>query len=110
TTSEKRSPYRLISQREDPAIAPEVRIVSRCAYIGHFGSFHLIGEGGTAAYQLGNRKYICDLSLSSKRPPQPVLTVAVNWRFFSHLWRITTNVSFSRPGSARGLATPPAGL
>jgi hypothetical protein len=33
----------------------------RCAFLGMFGSFHLIGSKGTAAYMLGNDKYIADL-------------------------------------------------
>jgi hypothetical protein len=33
----------------------------RCAFLGPFGSFHLIGPKGTAAYLLGNEKYIADL-------------------------------------------------
>ena len=33
----------------------------RCAYIGRWGSFHLIGTGGSAAYALGNDKFVADL-------------------------------------------------
>src|SRR6266496_157237 len=33
----------------------------RCVYLGRSGSFHIIGSGGSAAYVLGNRKYISDL-------------------------------------------------
>jgi hypothetical protein len=35
-----------------------------CAYIGHWGSFHLVGSNCTAAYQLGKGKYIANLSFS----------------------------------------------
>jgi hypothetical protein len=64
--SEKRSPYQSVSQRKTSETEPEGRIITRCAYIGNFGSFHLVGVGGTAAYQLGDRKYICDLSFSKE--------------------------------------------
>jgi hypothetical protein len=33
----------------------------RCAFLGHWGSFHLIGSNGSAAYTLGINKYIADL-------------------------------------------------
>lgn len=33
----------------------------RCAFLGRFGSFTVIGSGGTAAYRLGNGRYIADL-------------------------------------------------
>lgn len=33
----------------------------RCAFLGRNGSFHLIGDSGTAAYQLGRDQYIADL-------------------------------------------------
>jgi hypothetical protein len=34
---------------------------TRFAYLGRCGSFHLIGAGGSAAYLLGNEKYVADL-------------------------------------------------
>lgn len=33
----------------------------RCAFFGRFGSFTVIGSRGTAAYRLGNGRYIADL-------------------------------------------------
>jgi hypothetical protein len=39
---------------------------TRCAYLGQCGSFHLIGDGGTAAYTLGGGQFIADLSFSSQ--------------------------------------------
>lgn len=33
----------------------------RCAFLGRFGSFTVIGSRGTAAYRLGNGRYIADL-------------------------------------------------
>jgi hypothetical protein len=40
--------------------------VTRCAYLGRCGSFHVIGTGGTAAYLLGSGEFIADLSFSSQ--------------------------------------------
>jgi hypothetical protein len=34
----------------------------RCAYIGEMGSFHLIENGGSAAYELGGERFIADLA------------------------------------------------
>jgi len=34
----------------------------RCAYLGKWGSFHLIGSAGSAAYALGNDRFIADLT------------------------------------------------
>lgn len=34
----------------------------RCAYLGRWGSFHLIGNGGSAAYTLGKDEFLADLS------------------------------------------------
>ena len=34
----------------------------RCAYLGFWGSFHLLGAGGTAAYHLDQDKFISNLS------------------------------------------------
>src|SRR4051794_28327941 len=35
----------------------------RCAYLGYCGGFTLIGSNGTAAYKLGDKRYIADLAL-----------------------------------------------
>lgn len=34
----------------------------RCAYLGYWGSFHLTGPIGTAAYKLGRERYLADLT------------------------------------------------
>lgn len=33
----------------------------RCAYIGQIGTFHLIGNGGSAAYEWHGQKFVTDL-------------------------------------------------
>lgn len=38
----------------------------RCAFLGRFGSFTVIGTAGTAAYSLGNNKYIADLVVAGE--------------------------------------------
>lgn len=45
--------------------APTSRSYRR-AYLGHWGSFHLIGEHGTAAYHFRNGQYIADLEFSGQ--------------------------------------------
>jgi hypothetical protein len=36
----------------------------RCGYLGRWGSFHLIGKAGSAAYTLGDNDYVADLRLT----------------------------------------------
>jgi hypothetical protein len=38
----------------------------RCAYIGYCGSFTLIGDTGTAAYKIGNNRYLADIELENE--------------------------------------------
>lgn len=38
----------------------------RCAYLGYWGSFHITGDIGTAAYALGNAKYVADLAFEKE--------------------------------------------
>lgn len=38
----------------------------RCAYLGRWGSFHIINAGGTAAYVLGRGQYIADLAFAGE--------------------------------------------
>jgi hypothetical protein len=40
----------------------------RCAFLGQCGSFTLIGSNGTAAYILGNDRYIADLKSAGEDP------------------------------------------
>ena len=40
--------------------------VRRCAYIGYCGSFTLIGDSGTAAYKIGNNRYIADIEFEKE--------------------------------------------
>lgn len=40
----------------------------RCAFLGRFGCFTLIGSKGTAAYMLGNEQYIADLASEREDP------------------------------------------
>lgn len=40
----------------------------RCAFLGNFGSFTLIGDTGTAAYRLGKGEYIADLRTAGDDP------------------------------------------
>lgn len=47
--------------KEQPVQAPY-----RCAYVGTWGSFHLIGNGGSAAYALGNDQYVGDLRFTGQ--------------------------------------------
>lgn len=46
----------------------------RCAFLGMFGSFHLIGAKATAAYTLGNEKFVADLRYDGED---------ANWWFYS---------------------------
>ncbi len=48
-------------QAQAGAQAQEKKEERRCAYLGFWGSFHLIGAGGSAAYHLGNDRYVADL-------------------------------------------------
>jgi hypothetical protein len=52
----------------EPKAAPPQLAMPRCAYIGYWGSFHITGKVGTAAYWLGNKPYIADLSLDRATP------------------------------------------
>lgn len=38
----------------------------RCAYLGQWGSFHIIGPAGTAAYNLGRDQFIANLSFAGE--------------------------------------------
>lgn len=63
---------------EPPALAQNVRRPNvetddddgerRCAYLGQWGSFHLLGSGGSAAYTLGPDKFIANLTFVGKDP------------------------------------------
>lgn len=39
----------------------------RCAFLGRFGSFTVIGAEGTAAYRLGRGEYIADLEVAEQK-------------------------------------------
>ncbi len=38
----------------------------RCAYLGNWGSFHIVGSVGTAAYALDDERYIADLEFAGE--------------------------------------------
>jgi len=48
------------AQQEQPPVGKNLE-GRRCAYLGYWGSFHLIGTDGSAAYTLDNIKYIAHL-------------------------------------------------
>lgn len=64
--------------------------IPRCAYIGYWGSFHITGQTGTAAYRLGNQQYIADLSLAGANASFYYYRPIANGDPFITMWAFAT--------------------
>src|SRR5437016_4511634 len=60
------SPTVIPEQQNPPAPAPNQELQRRCAYLGYWGSFHLIGNSGSAAYHLNADRFVADLTFDSE--------------------------------------------
>jgi hypothetical protein len=68
----------------------------RCAYLGRWGSFHLIGNGGSAAYALGGDRYVADLEFTDQD--------ANHWYYSpTHGDPLTTSWAFARQKDCNGM-------
>src|SRR4051812_31126709 len=58
----------------------------RCAFIGPCGSFTVVGSTGTAAYKLGDNRYIADLAPVGDEPNWWIYRPASNGDPSTLLW------------------------
>jgi hypothetical protein len=56
------SPVAVEPQQNPPAPGQPQEAPRRCAYLGYWGSFHLIATGGSAAYHLNADRFVADLT------------------------------------------------